>query len=185
MNASEFDHIREKLVQNVDDSGLLWRYHPKRYDQNDVIEEVVRGISPPDEARIKLKVDRFIGGGFAGQVYRVKLLDIQSSHSGIKGLKHGGIYAVKIGKPPSSFSLWFRNLIYRIAYQAPFAPQLYTAAARSGALWQKLIRRGMRITFGSEKGAVDVYGGWPDANRQRYHGIAGTHQEATGLVGGK
>ncbi len=162
MGSSEFFHVRKKLIQCMDDSDLLWHYHPKYYDQDDVIEADVKGVCPPNKAKMRLKVDRFIGGGFAGQVYRVKLLDIHPLNGSVEGLKEGAVYAVKIGKPPSSFALWFRNLLYFIAFQAPFAPQLYAAAARSGTLWQKLIRRGMRITFGSERVAVDTYGTFYD-----------------------
>ncbi|MBN2030559.1 hypothetical protein JW824_09970 [bacterium] len=152
----------------MDDSDLLWRYHLKHYDQDDVIETVVKGVCPSNKAKVRLKVDRFIGGGFAGQVYRVQLQDIQPVHAKINGLRKGEVYAVKIGRPPSSFALWFRNLLYFIAFQAPFAPQLYAAAARSGTLWQKLIRRGMLVTFGSERVAVDTYGTFYDTCLQSW-----------------
>ncbi len=163
-DSSEFIYVRKNLLRTLDDSGLLWRYYPKCYDRDDVIETSVKGIWPANEAQIRLKVERFVGGGFAGQVYKVRLLDIQPAHGTVKGLRKGDIYAVKIGKPPSSFALRFRNLLYRIAFQASFAPQLISSAVRSGVLWQKLIRRGMCVAFGSETAAVDTYGTFFDSN---------------------
>ncbi|MCJ7812102.1 hypothetical protein MUP95_02120, partial [bacterium] len=162
-DSSEFIHVRKKLIRALDDPHLLWHYYPKRHDRDDVIETSVKGVCPANEAQMRLKVERFIGGGFAGQVYRVRLLDIQSANGTVEGLRRGGAYAVKIGKPPSPFALWFRNLLYRIAYQASFAPQLIYPAVRSGVLWQKLIRRGALVAFGSEAAAVDTYGTFYDS----------------------
>ncbi|MDZ7359062.1 MAG: hypothetical protein ONB33_15810, partial [candidate division KSB1 bacterium] len=44
-----------------------------------------------------------------------------------------------------------------LAYQGPFSAQVHFAAARVGVLWQKLIRRGAKICFGTEKSIVDTY----------------------------
>ena len=48
------------------------------------------------------------------------------------GSRDGGVYAMKILIPPSSFSLFFRNLLYTIGFQAPFQQQVNPAAARAG-----------------------------------------------------
>ncbi|MFH1943820.1 MAG: hypothetical protein ABIL68_17095, partial [bacterium] len=113
-------------------------------------------------------IERFVGGGFAGQVYRVRIVGIESSGGTIEGLRKGERYAVKIGKPPSGFALRFRNLLYRIAFQGYFLPQVQSAAARTGVLWQKLIRRGASLVFGTEKAAVDSYGTFFDARIQSW-----------------
>jgi hypothetical protein len=75
-------------------------------------------------------VDKFVGGGFAGQVYRVKILDIESGDGAIEGLEVGGIYAIKILIPPSNFSRLFRNVLYWIGFQGPFQLQVNPFAAR-------------------------------------------------------
>jgi hypothetical protein len=46
--------------------------------------------------------------------------------------------------------------VYAAAFQAPFAPQVNPAAARAGALWQKLIRRGAGLRLGGTEAVVDI-----------------------------
>ena len=43
-----------------------------------------------------------------------------------------------------------------IVFQGPFSLQVNPSAARAGALWQKLIRRGAKLRFGSERAVVDI-----------------------------
>ena len=131
-----------------------------------------------------------MGGGFAGQVYRVKILEITPSveekknnqkffggaggdfskkplarrrHSFIKDLKKDGIYAMKILIPSSGFSRFFRNVLFRIGFQGPFQLQVNPTAARAGALWQKFIRRGAKIRFGSEQAVNDIHATFVDS----------------------
>jgi hypothetical protein len=108
-------------------------------------------------------VERFVGGGFAGQVYRVRLEQLDLSEGPIEGLEPGHHYAVKILIPPSRFARFFRNTIYAVAYQGAFSAQVNLAAARAGGLWQKLIRRGARIRFGSDKAIADTYATFYDS----------------------
>ena len=107
-----------------------------------------------------LSIERFVGGGFAGQVFRVKVLRIDGGQ--IPGLEVDGLYAMKILIPPSNFSRRFRNLLYWIGFQGPFQLQVNPTAARAGALWQKLIRRAAAIRFGDERSVVDIYGTFVD-----------------------
>ncbi|MCD6378230.1 MAG: hypothetical protein J7L99_05210, partial [Planctomycetes bacterium] len=41
-----------------------------RYEAGDELVYKVIGVCPASEATLKLVVERFVGGGFAGQVYR-------------------------------------------------------------------------------------------------------------------
>jgi len=117
-------------------------------------------------------VESFVGGGFAGQVYRVRLNALDAPDGPLTGLEVGRAYAVKIIVPPSGFSLAFRNLVYALAYQGPFSAQVHPAAARSGVLWQKLIRRAAQIEFGRPGAVCDTYatfyddglGSWGEIN---------------------
>ncbi|MDP7289995.1 MAG: hypothetical protein QGH94_18585, partial [Phycisphaerae bacterium] len=104
-----------------------------------------------------LEIDKFVGGGFAGQVYRVNVLEIDSDGPGPGGLEAGKKYAMKILVPPSKGSLVFRNIIYRIGFQGSFQLQLNPAAARAGALWQKFIRRAAGLKFGDKSSVVDIH----------------------------
>ena len=131
-----------------------------RYDPGVELTYQVAGFAGNGTAGIRLAVERFVGGGFAGQVYRVKVLQIDGPQ--IAGLETGGNYAMKILVPPSGFSRLFRNLLYWVGFQGPFQLQVNPAAARAGALWQKVIQRGARIKFGDERAVVGIYGTFVD-----------------------
>jgi hypothetical protein len=133
-----------------------------RYDAGTELTYDVQGAGRGQKAKVHLLVEKFIGGGFAGQVYCVKVTGIEGA---IVGLEAGKVYAIKILIPPSGFSRFFRNLLYWIGFQGPFQQQVNPSAARAGALWQKLIRRGAKIRFGDENAVVDIYGTFVD-NRQ-------------------
>jgi len=123
----------------------------------------VTGVPGPNKGKVCLIIEKFVGGGFAGQVYRVKILDIEFETGPIEGLEVGGVFAIKILIPPSGFSLLFRNLLYLVGFQGPFQLQVNPAAARSGALWQKFIRRGAKIRFGDERSISDIYATFVDS----------------------
>jgi hypothetical protein len=125
-----------------------------RYEPGDELAYDVTGVVPARRAHVRLSVERFVGGGFAGQVYRVKVLAIEGEE--IAGLAVGGRYALKILVPPSARSRKFRDAIYRIGFQGPFSLQVNPHAARAGALWQKFIARGAAIRFGDDRAVVDV-----------------------------
>ncbi len=149
--------VRRELRRVARQSDVLEPYRPTRHEMGDLIDLTVTGVHPAVRADVTLEVERFVGGGFAGQVYRARLLDVRGVGSAVHGLEPGLHYAVKILRPPSGAALLFRNLLFRLGYQAPFALQLNADAARAGALWQKLIRRAATIRFGSERTVADVY----------------------------
>ncbi len=128
-----------------------------RYDPGTELEYEIKSVSSGNICRIKLLIEKFVGGGFAGQVYKVKVLEIKSGNEQFEELKVGNSYAIKILIPPSGFSKFFRNFVYWIGFQGPFQLQVNPAASRSGAIWQKFIRRTANIRFGTEKSVVDIY----------------------------
>jgi hypothetical protein len=128
-----------------------------RYDAGAELYYDVTGLTLANEARVHLTIEKFVGGGFAGQVYKVRILDINSPSGPIQGLEVGKSYAMKILVPPSNFSRFFRNALYWIGFQGPFQPQVNPAAARAGALWQKFIRRGAKLRLGDESTVVDIH----------------------------
>ncbi|MGD8645355.1 MAG: hypothetical protein PVJ77_02405, partial [Desulfobacterales bacterium] len=131
--------------------------HLERHEDGTVLQYDVIGLAQANRAMVRLEVEKFVGGGFAGQVYRVRILDIDAKDGAIEGLRIGGTYAVKILIPPSNFSRLFRNVLYWVGFQGPFQLQVNPFAARAGALWQKFIRRGAKIRFGQESSVVDIY----------------------------
>ncbi len=122
----------------------------------------VRAVGEDASARVRLEIDKFVGGGFAGQVYRVKVLEVDSDSAAPTSLEVDKVYAMKILIPPSGFSLLFRNVLYWIGFQGPFQLQVNPTAARAGALWQKFIRRAAALKFGDEKAVVDIHATFVD-----------------------
>ena len=166
------DNVLQTLQTVIDQAGPLRRHRPTRYDPGHVFDVAVTGVCPSGSGRARMIVEKFVGGGFAGQVYRVRLEALDVTEGQIAGLDVGGRYAVKVIIPPSRFSLAFRNTVYALAYQGPFSAQVHPAAARSGVLWQKLIRRAAAIEFDCESTVCDTHatfyddglGSWGEIN---------------------
>ncbi len=159
--ANEYSvEVCTELQERFRRAGVHRPMRVRRYEPGTEMTYQVRGFESDGTASISLTIERFVGGGFAGQVYRVKVARIEGGR--IAGLEADGVYAMKILIPPSGFSRLFRNALYWIGFQGPFQLQVNPAAARAGALWQKLIRRGAGIKFGDERAVVDIYGTFVD-----------------------
>jgi hypothetical protein len=154
--------VRE-LEKIVHEQNVLRPLRIRRYEPGTVLEYEIRGVLPSGKAKARMEIEKFVGGGFAGQVYKVKLLGLSCREGRVEGLAVGGSYALKIFVPPKGFSLRIRNLFYGMGFQGPFSLQAIPAAGRSQALWQKFIRRAAKIEFGSEDGVVDVLATLTDA----------------------
>jgi hypothetical protein len=154
--------VCRRLEEKFRSSELHRPMRVRRYDAGTELVYDVKGVEQANTARVHLVVEKFVGGGFAGQVYRVKVLEIEPEDKQLSGIEPGRVYAMKILIPPSSFSRLFRNLLYWIGFQGPFQLQTNPAAARAGALWQKFIRRAAKIRFGDERTIVDIYATFVD-----------------------
>ena len=146
------------LAKRFGEMAMLRPLRVDRYEPGDEITYEMTGVLPAGRAKVTVAVERFVGGGFAGQVYRVQVKAVEplGGGSGISGLTVGVSYAMKILVPPSRASQIFRNLIYRIGFQSPFQLQVNPTAARAGALWQKFIRRAAAERLGGESSVVDI-----------------------------
>jgi len=151
-------HLKEAFRRQ----GLARPMRLRRYDAGDVLTYDITGVAPARAARVRLAVEKFVGGGFAGQVYRARLVELAAPHGELPGLEVGREYAVKIFLPASSFARRFRNALYAVGFQAPFQIQVNPAAARAGALWQMLIRRGAALRFGTEGAVKAIYATFVD-----------------------
>ena len=140
--------------------GLFRPMRPQRYEIGDELVYDVSALADASQAKVRVSIDKFVGGGFAGQVYRVKLLAFESG--AIPGLAVGQLYAMKILIPPSAFSQIFRDSLYFLGFQGAFQLQVNPVAARSGALWQKFIRRAAGLRLGDEQAVVDIHGTFVD-----------------------
>ena len=162
MNNVSSISVYQKLQKQISDASLYRPIRVERYEAGTELVYDVSGVPHTYEGTVRLVIDRFVGGGFAGQVYKIRIKDIECEGGRIPGLEKGKEYAMKILIPPTSFSLLFRNALYWLGFQGPFQLQVNPAAARSGALWQKFIRRAAKIRFGDERAVVDIYATFVD-----------------------
>ncbi|UCF85749.1 MAG: hypothetical protein JSV50_08990 [Desulfobacteraceae bacterium] len=156
--------VHRELEEKFREAALNRPMHVELLEAGTELEYDVIGVSDGNKGKVCLTIEKFIGGGFAGQVYRVKILEIEHVAGPIGGLERGGIFAMKIMIPPTGFSRLFRNALYWVAFQGPFQLQVNPAAARSGAIWQKFIRRGAKIRFGDERLVADIHATFVDSN---------------------
>jgi hypothetical protein len=131
-----------------------------RYDPGAELTFEVTTVKTADIVRLSVLVEQFVGGGYAGQVYKVKITQINGSAT--SELQAGGTYAMKILVPPSGFAKLFRNTLYWVGFQGPFQQQVNPTAARAGALWQEYIRRAAKIRFGNEDAVKNVHATFVD-----------------------
>ena len=137
-----------------------------RYESGSELTFQVTGVEPDWRANISLVVEKFVGGGFAGQVYRVVVLEVTAvdgSDLAECSLRPGGRYAMKILIPPSRLSEIFRNIIYGLGFQSAFSLQVNPTADRAAALWQKLIRRAAKYRFSDERAIADIHATFIDS----------------------
>lgn len=135
-----------------------------RYDTGDELKFDIIGVERRTRGRIHLKIETFAGGGFAGQVYRVRVIGLDTPEGPVGSLKLDGIYALKILIPPTGFARFFRNFLYWIGFQGFFQQQVNPHAVRVGALWQKFFQRGARLRFGNESEVNDIQATLIDMN---------------------
>jgi len=162
MNKEYSIEVHKDLEKEFRQLALHRPMRIERYEIGTELAYDITAVGSALRAKVHLIIKKFAGGGFAGQVYQVQITAIESETGPIDDLEVGGVYAMKILIPPSGFSLLFRNLLYWVGFQGPFQLQVNPAAARSGALWQKFIRRGAKIQFGSESAVVDIHATFVD-----------------------
>jgi hypothetical protein len=149
--AQAFDSLKLERPQCLD-----------RYDPGRELTYEITGVATGATGTMKVRIEKAVGGGFAGQVYRVEVLELTTPPDAIPNLHVGGFYALKILIPPKSGSLAFRNMVYGLGFQAPFSLQVNPMAARAGALWQTLIRRAAKLRFGTERAVTEIHATFVD-----------------------
>jgi hypothetical protein len=150
----------KELTQRFTQMNLHRPMRVNRYDDGDELTIEAVAVENAEKSNVSVLIERFIGGGYAGQVYKVKVTGINGNAPA--GLEVGRTYAMKILVPPSGFGRLFRNTLYWVGFQGPFQQQVNPTAARTGALWQKFIRRAAKIRFGSEEAVKNVYATFTD-----------------------
>ncbi len=152
----------KQLAEAFRDAGVLRPLRIDRHEPGTQMTFEMTGVLPARKASVTVEIERFIGGGFAGQVYLATVRGMHGTAGPIEGLEIGGAYALKVLIPPSTFSRVFRNAIYAVGFQSPFQQQTNPTAVRAGALWQKFIRRGAGERLGDPRAVVDIYATFVD-----------------------
>ncbi|HPG66130.1 MAG TPA: hypothetical protein PLO37_04735 [Candidatus Hydrogenedentes bacterium] len=168
----------ERLAALAAQADLHFAHAPRRYDPGHVLDVEIMGVCPASRGHARLRLERYVGSGFAGQVYQARLIDVAWEGEPVADLDPDGLYAVKICVPRSGFSRRFRDLIYWLGYQSAFPYQVNPAAARAGVLWQKLVRRAAAIRLGDDRCVADTYATFFD-------GSLGSHGEINEWVDGR
>lgn len=163
METVSSDKVYWDLEKEFKRAALHRPMHVDRLEAGTELEYEIAGVGEAIKGTVRLIIEKFVGGGFAGQVYQVKVLDFQSAAGPITGIEPGKVLAMKILIPPTVFSRLFRNVLYWVGFQGPFQPQVNPSASRSGAIWQKFIRRGAKIWFGDERVVVDIHATFVDS----------------------
>ncbi len=149
--------VCKKLGSEFKNLDLIRPMRAGHYDSGARLNYNITSVTGAVAFRATFIVEKFVGGGFAGQVYKVKLIDLKPEDAKIEGLEVNQFYAIKILVPPSSFSLLFRNALYWLGFQGAFQLQVNPAASRAGALWQKFIRRAALVKLNSEDCVVNIF----------------------------
>jgi hypothetical protein len=101
-----------RLFQAPTTPRLKCGHRRTRYEPGDELTVDIKGVHPSVEGSATLAIDKFLGGGFAGQVYRVRLAALNMPEGAtIEGLEAGKLYAVKIIIPPIRLFEGFRNTV--------------------------------------------------------------------------
>ncbi len=137
-------------------TGVVRPMRVERYEPGQTLVYEAHTLQPsPRRVPLTLQVERFVGGGYAGQVYRVVVRDAADVR--LPNLQQGCTLALKLLVPPSGAARLFRDTLYAVGFQGAFQLQCNPAAARAGALWQKLIRAGAAERFGDTGAVNDIH----------------------------
>ncbi len=152
-----------ELIGSIREASLKVPYRPSRYEDGDILNLNFTTLWPEQKGQARFEIEKFVGGGFAGQVYRCRCLELSEPDTFSEhGLQTGAIYGIKIMLPPSRFSYVFRNILYWLGFQSTFSSQTNAAACRAGLLWQKLSRRAAGSIFNDEDAVADAYASFYD-----------------------
>ena len=164
MSTDYSTELCHRLAETAAGERLLRPRRITRHEAGEVLEFDLTGVAPAWRARGAFELEKYVGGGFAGQVYRARLvrLDWPEETAAEPPLEVGTAYAVKVMVPWSRFARGFRNVLYGLGFQAAFGLQANPQAARACSLWQKFIRCGAAEALGSVHAVRDIYATFHD-----------------------
>jgi len=107
MNKEYSIEVHKDLEKEFKQLALHRPMRIERYEIGTELAYDITAVGSTLKAKVHLIIRKFVGGGFAGQVYQVEITGIESETGPIDNLEVGGVYAIKILIPPSAFSSSF------------------------------------------------------------------------------
>ena len=157
------------LIERIGNLALTVPYRRSRYESGDVLSLRFRTVWPERGGEGKFRVEKYVGGGFAGQVYRCTILESGFADGHVEeGLEQGRMCAVKIMRPWSRGTRRFRDFLYWLGFQSAFSAQVNEGACRAGLLWQRLAQRAMAAVMGKPCGVAAVYASFYDSELRSF-----------------
>ena len=75
--AAEYSiEVCKQLEERFARADVLRPLRVVRYEAGTELSYQVRQVGGTAQAQVRLQIERFVGGGFAGQVYRVQVLQV-------------------------------------------------------------------------------------------------------------
>jgi hypothetical protein len=69
--------VYRKLEREIHATDLHRPMRIERYEAGTELEYDINAVAGGNRGKVRLRIEKFVGGGFAGQVYRVKILDLE------------------------------------------------------------------------------------------------------------
>ena len=101
--------VCRRLAQVADEAHLVRPRRITRYEAGDCLTLDLVGVAPAWRGRATFEVERYVGGGFAGQVYRARVVRVEGGAAAQEALASGGVCALKIFVPWSRLARAFRD----------------------------------------------------------------------------
>lgn len=136
--------IRSTFYQQLKEEGCLTpclnRLTRRHYVSGETICAELKDLDGQAKGLFCFAIERYVGSGFAGQVYqaRPQSLEWDESHPWV---------ALKVLRPRPRWKELFRDTLFRLSFQSPFAPRIREPALRAGLIWQALLRLAANTTL--------------------------------------
>jgi len=139
------ESTHQHLAGILRSSDVHFRPARRGYRRGEEIERSVYGLDGGYQGTSRFWIEHSPGSGFAGQVYRA----VVETHANTddRATDWTSPIAIKILRPRNRWKEAFRDLLFRLSYQAPYAPRLCEEALRCGLIWQALLCIAGQIEF--------------------------------------
>ena len=91
MSSDDGIKVYRNLEEEFNQLDLHRPMRVERYEAGTALAYDVTAVDSAQRARVRLRIKKFVGGGFAGQVYQVEIMQIDSASGPIEGLRVGGV----------------------------------------------------------------------------------------------